>query len=471
MSEKKLLLTYSVLDAVYKNSSLRFLRGLQDATSSPANIGTISIPRDTCVPLLPTDPDPKMFSYAYKGEARVLLAKVVTPVSGSAANTTWTLLAPAAPPYGPWATLARDITLQDSLGNVIATNPYGVAQVGDWLYIVDYDAKKIYTVGVNELNGLPTGSTYALSQAPLDLSANLPADAKGQAIIALQNGSTSYLFALYITLNSSYVHSAGTLVRLTVNATTGAPSYNLKSTTGLNPQEIIPLIRDNTTNPTTYVVVPCVGGSQQGGGATNGALSMIQSLPAFIPVWPTTLTTNIVGDPSGTPGSYDIFNLAGTIRVGDSGIVYILTYDYDNNYTATDWQLYSTTIGNLLGQINTALSGANFISVDSGSGTPGYFWNILFENSDDLGSDRLWFFEGSALLVNPALAYTPAPQSDPANKFYPIGNAAGQIGGENVDWADLTIETVNQAAAGVSLKRSVQAQKAPAPKAEGEEEK
>jgi hypothetical protein len=460
MADNQLLVTYSVLNSVYKNGSLRFIRGVQDALSSTPTVGTIDNSRKTGVPLLSTDPDPKVFSFVGSdGGVRVLLSKVVSPVSGVAPFTTWTLL--GASPAGSWATLAKDIVLATPgvKNQVVATNSYGVAQVGNWLYIVDYDSQRIYPLGIDELNGLLPGTFHTLTQAPLDLSANLPADAKGQAIIALQNGGTNYLFALYINYSSSYVHSAGALVRLTVNAD-GTLTYGAQAAMGLNPQEIVPL---TLTNGTTYLVIPCVGGDQQAG-SSNGILSKIVRVPAFGTFTPTDLVT---GDASGT---YDLFNIAGPSRAGDGGVVYLLAHDYSAGYE-TDWMLYKTTVSGLLTQTGGTLSDAEFDESDFGTDAPGYFWNILYENGDTAENDRLWFFEGSALLVTPALAYAPAPQTGVTNRYFPTGTADDQIGGENVDWADLTIETVRQAAAGVSLKRSVQAQKAPAPKAEGEEEK
>jgi hypothetical protein len=469
---KQVLMTYSVLDGDYQNPSMRYLRGLQDALSSVPNIGTIDDPRDTNVPLLSTDPDPKMFSFVGSDDGvRVLLSKVVTPVSGTAPFTTWTLL--GASTSGTWTTLAKDIVLATpGLKNqAVATNSYGVAQIGRWLYIVDYDSQKIYTLGISELNGLADGTVHTLLRAPLDLSANLPADAKGQAIIALTKPATTdpvapavpYLFALYTnSADPLTTQEEGYLVRLTVDAATGALTYDTQCEVGKNPQEIVPL---TGTDKTTYLTIPCVGGIQQAGG-NNGTDSQIQKVSAFDELEPETLVI-------GTTGStYDIFAIAGPSRAGDDGVVYILTYDYDANY-ATNWRLYQTTVSILLSQASTPLNSLpiNFTAIDSGSAAPGYFWNILYENGSADTKDRLWFFRGSALLATPALAYAPAPQTGVTNRFFDVGDAANQIGGENVDWVDLTIETVNQAAAGVSLKRSVQAQKAPAPKAEGEEEK
>ncbi|MDR1095687.1 MAG: hypothetical protein LBL31_04805 [Spirochaetaceae bacterium] len=466
------LVTYSILDNVYANPSLNFLRGLRNASAAKPTVGTIENPRDTLVRMRPSDTDPKMFSYVYHAEVRMLLSKVVTPVSGTAPQTTWSLLGLPKPPYGAWAILAENIILQYPDGTAVATNAYGVAQVGNWLYIIDYDSQKIYILDVNELNGLPSGSAYTLTQAPYDLGpdtdADLPDTAKGQAIIAEQDGAGNpYLFALFIDANSTATqHDPGHLVRVKVNAATGALTYDIQCDTGLNPQEIVLLTKSNKT---VSVAVPSAGGAQQAG-ATNTTYSRIDTVPAFAASW--TPTTLVTGDPAGA-GTFDIFAIAAPDRVDSNGIVYVLTHDYNADYSGTDWILYSTTVAGLLSLVSVTLTQATqagiLTVVESGTDAPGYFWNLLFETGANADNDRLWFFRGTPLLVTPALAYAAPPQSGELNKFCDIGTDEGDIGGASVDWADLTVEASRQAALGKSLKHSVRASKPPAAATEEEE--
>jgi hypothetical protein len=469
MADKQVLLTYSVLDDSYSNGSIRYLRGLRDAAAWVPDVGTIDNPSDTGVALLPSDADPKLFSFVYKGEARMLLAKVKT-VPGSASSATWTLLAVPNPAFGGWNSLARDITLQDGKMPA-ATNPYGVAQVGNWLFIVDYDSQKIYILGVNELNGLADGSTYTLTQAPIDLgpgtTAGLSADAKGQAIIALSNGGNDYLYALYtVSYDPSTVQDPGILVRLTVDRATGALTYDTQTTVGANPQEIVPV---TPSGGGTQLLIPAIGGIQNAG-ATNGIDSNISAVPAFS-AWQKLAPVLVTGNakPGATP-AYDFHAIAAVLRPDDNGVIYMLTIDYAANWAGNDWAFYRTTVSNLLGLTGSPeIQNAGFTLVDSGNAPAGYFWSILFENGAVAANDRLWFFRGTPLLVTPALTYTAPPQAGAANAFYDFGENADQIGGQNVDWADLTIETLRQAAAGVSLKRSFRSV-IKAPKAAGEEE-
>jgi hypothetical protein len=487
MADKELLITYSVLDDVYKNGSLRYIRGLQDAAAAPApaNVGTIDNPREPGVPLQSTDPDPKMFSYAYKSGVRVLVSKVVTPVSGTAPYTTWSLYEAGA--KGFWAELARDIKLQlpKPVPNspVIATNAYGVAHLGDWLYIVDYDSQKIFTLGTNELNGLPRDSFYKLTQDALDLgpnsAANLPSTAKGQSIVVLQKTSSDpspiasgpYLFALYTNPTDAYAttYDPSILVRMKIGSG-GTPSYDAQcALTGVNSQEIVPVT--DATGVVT-LLIPSVGGPQQAGGS-NAKSSMIEKVVAFYNVEPEEAewlpTTAVTGAEEGT---YDIFAIATPDRTDPNGVVYILTYDYSTGYAGTDWRLYQTSVSGLLNLTGTPTLPAGFTDRDDGTGAPGYFWNILMETGDptNVNNDRLWFFQGSALLATLARAYVPSTTLNDANKLFPVGTADGQIGGSNVDWADLTIEAVRQALAGKSLKHSVRAAQPPAAAAAAEAE-
>jgi hypothetical protein len=473
MNDKQVLMTYSVLNNLYSNGSIRYVRGLQDAASGTPDVGTIDTPSDTGLPLRPTVADPKVFSYGYKGEARFLIAKVTTSAGTIPSTDTWTLVAVPDPAYGGWNTLAKDITLHYSVD--VATNPYGVAQIGDWLYIVDYDSQKIIRLGVNELNGFTDGSTISLKEAPYDLSVasqgGLSSDAKGQAIIALSDGGTNYLYALYTVSSDPSDHQdPGILVRLTVDAS-GAPAYDTKTQVGPNPQEIIPVTPSGSG---TQLLIPAIGGIQNPG-ATNGILSNIISVPAFAASpWPAAATVLVTGNAStGPTPAYDFHSIAAALRPDDNGFVYILTIDYAAGYKGTDWALYRTTVSHLLGLaaiVAPTIAQAGFTLVDSGNEPSGYFWSILFENGEIAANDRLWFFRGTPLLVTPALVYTAPPQTSVANKFFDFGNAKGQIGGDNVDWADLTIETLRQAAAGVSLKRGFRSV-IKAPKALEEEEK
>jgi hypothetical protein len=414
------------------------------------------------VPLKATEGDPKLFSYAYGQDPAVLIAKVTTTL-GQSSSRKYTLAAPDAGGGKAWKVLARDVVLQSG-GSNVATNPYGIAQVGSKLYIIDYDSQKIYLLGVNELNGLPEGP-YTLASTPFDLgpgtTANLPANAKGQAIIALKNSAgISCLYALYIvytpaTSSTPAVWGNSILVKMKTDQY-GTLSYDTKTSLGLNAQEMIP-VTDSTNR--FRLVIPCLGGVQQAG-TTNGTASMIQALDPFAVSHG--VTTLITGDLVGTTGYYDIKAVAASAR--SDGWVYILTGTYDTAYNQ-NWTLYRTTANNLLSATNQTISqsvsGSILTAVDSGTASPGYYWDIYYETGTAAAGDRLWFLKGSPIQINPAGDYS-------IKKFFDTGYGAGDIGGDNVDSAVLVAETMRQAALSVSLKRGLRG--APGP-VEKEEEK
>jgi hypothetical protein len=474
MNERKVLeLSYTSFDSQYTNGSLRYIRGFQDANSSanPVTVGTLDDPRSAGFPMRPEVADTKIFSFAYRGEVRFLVCKVG---SGSQAGK-WSLLMAPTPPLGAWAILARDIQLKDKSGNFVLANPYGAAQAGRTLYIPEYDSKKVWSIGVNELNGLEDNADYTLSADPLDLGipapgAALPANAQGQAIIALSpaTGSPS-VFVLFtvstVTSNPppQLTQDPGILARLTVGSN-GVLSYDTKVTVGRNPQELVP-VTDNSG--VTRILIPAIGGMQKAG-SSNGGDSNITSVPAF-GSWSSYAQIGapvlLKGDGGSTGGAtYDIHDLGASYRANNGdGFVYILTLIYAAGYAGTNWRLYRITVADLLSLSNTTISDAldaGLESKDSGMGTSGYFWQLLYETGSDDTKDRLYFFRGAALLVCPAKAYPATVATVPPNasyRYFNVGEKDGDIGGDVVDWADLSIETVNQIAAGHSLKRSVQA--------------
>jgi hypothetical protein len=471
MCDKKkkpqLLFSYTVEDGEYLNSSLKYIAGQQDAV--PGNVGTIGNPANSNAPIASALPDPVVFSYAYQNSVRELLVKIDSK-GGTPSSAVYTLLAPPNPPAEGWQVLANNITLADGSPpsppapvSPVANNPHGLAQVGDFLYLIDYEARKIYILGVNELNDLAAGSTHTLVNNPFDVGAAalLPPDAKGQAIIALAYGGGTYIFALYIDSDpagQSYGNSI--LVKLTVS-NDGTLAYKDKiEGLGLNAQSIHPV---TLSDGTTRLLIPAIGGMQQGG-YTNLSESVINSVEPF--ATPLAASVLLQGDnPTPSPATYDFRELAASFRADDNGNVFILTATFDAKYNQ-NWILYKAKAASLLKLANTSISAAvtsGVLSrVDSGQGDPGYFWDILYENGDGPANDRLWLVKGAPIYVTLADSYGTSAIA------FGTGTADGQIGGQVINAVDLTAETVAQAKAGVSLKRGL---RGTAPKIAEEEKK
>jgi hypothetical protein len=504
--EKELLLSFTVLNKDYQSPSLRFVRGLQDADSGTQDVGSIDNPRSSGVPMRPTVVDPKICSFIYNGEARFLMAKTVTPVSGhDGEDTTFSMIAAPTPPYGCWSVLAKDITLQypSRNGAPVATNPHGLAQTRGLLRIIDYDSTNIYTVGTDELNGLVDYSRFTLTEKPFDVSAAavaaeddpLPEGAKGQAIISIKDGDGQrYLFALY--LNSvvkskdDITYKDSILVRLKVSKD-GDITYDAQTYVGPNAVEIIPITTtveppeeetaDDDDDEKTYLLVPAIGGPRQGG-ATNGDASNVCRIEAFSDWHIDVPVVALKGEAS----LGDFLAIAASDRPKGCGIVYVLIGYFNSEfYNGFSWNLYQSTVDKIIAAdeltISDAIANDTLKPVD-GEGTIApkasnpygiYFWDILYETSEDAVSDskdRLHFFKGSALQITPAAAYPepapeaiqppsddPAPLVGPGYVLFPLGVRDGRMGGYNIDSADLTAETLRQYKAGVSLKRGAKA--------------
>jgi hypothetical protein len=462
----ELLMAYSVLNQSYQNGLVKQIKG--PAATDTDTISQIANPDETYVPLGPTESDPKLFSYAYGQDPAVLVARVTTTAGSQPSSCKWTLTAPDAGGGKAWKVLARDIVLKDGDGNDAATNPYGVAQVGNTLYIVDYDSQKIYLLGVNELNGLAPGD-HTLAAAPFDLgsseTAGLPANAKGQAIIALKDGSTTYLYALYTvaTLNpfpELPTYSDSILVRIKIGPY-GTLTYVDQVALALNAQELIPV----TYSGAVTLLIPSIGGPQKYDGTTNGKASMIQGVAPFA----ATLSASplITGDPAATPPTaWDIRAVAAGALDNYDSQVYILTGTMGADYNQ-NWTLYESPLGRfttLEGEtLSQALTAKLIVTRESGASSPGSYWDIYMETGSSFPGNRLWFLRGSPIYITGANSY------GATKKLFDFGYGAGDIGGDNVDSAVLVAETLRQAALGVSYKRGLRGAPAPVKPAEEEE--
>jgi hypothetical protein len=475
----KYLADFTVLDAGYQNGVHQIIIGTDAGTTGnftsindPVTTGINTVPDPNPDPPPPADPlskDPVVFSYTISGAPRVLMGKIITDLRTTPQvpdACLYSVITPPATPSAPWTpATAEDVVLQYPSGTPQARNPHGVADAGNFLYIIDYKSQLITILGKTELDGL-TQTAKVLNTAPFDVgaAAGLDDDAKGQAIIALSNGGTTYLFALYIINDADGDnYEPSVLVKLSVNASTGALTFVSKVALGLNSVEIIPVTVTTSTGDEIRLLIPEIGGYQSDEN-TNGALSTVLSVTPFASAALPPPATLLTGDPSTTPHTaYDIRAIAAPRPGSGTSTVYLLTASYAENYAGTNWTLYQTSISRLIGAggitLSAAIAAGILTVVDSDTstgGSKGYYWDILFENGtvDSSGTivnvDRLWFFRGSPILVTLISAYS---TSNAAN--FAAGTGPGTIGGQNINSVDLITETLSQAAAGVSLKRSM----------------
>jgi hypothetical protein len=472
------LLTYTVMkDDNYDNGKLMNVKGLEDAVpatgSQTANVGTVNNPIQSGITIDSSKRDPVVFSFEYINngtkELRMLLATIVTPTPGQAStDCLYSLLKMGT--NGDWTALATNVQLcYPTLSVNCANNPHGVAQIGNMLYIIDYDTQMIYFLDGDALTGATAGKLVLAAPFSLVSTLNDP-KARAQALIALNNS----LFALYISCEAdAETHYDGTLVRVTVSGQTTL-SVSAQTKVGMNPQMIIPI---HPTSGSPILLIPAIGGKQKNQGAGNYTVSNITKVPA-VGTWPSpapkilvsnapnTVPTPPVGAPPAISYTLDIQAIAAPVpapeeeELGDDGIVYILSGIYNGDeWTPKSYALWKTTVGDLNSLVpenNTSVWTAYDDGILSGAengNVPGYFWDIFYENKGGGLVGRLWFLRGSPIIVSPASDY------NAGGLVFNRGTNPGQIGGENVNSVDLTAEIARQVQAGVSLRRGLRAHK------------
>jgi hypothetical protein len=445
-------------------------------------------------------------------DLEILLAKIATNEPTEQYSTcAYTLLKPSNIDIEDWSRAkVEDIVLQYPSGTNVATNPHGLAQVGNKLYIVDYDSQKIVILGNGELKNIAKGAPYTLATPPYDLGPagedKLSPSARGQAIIALQNkAGASFLFALYLNYDMGALTDS-ILVRLTVGSN-GIPAFDAQVTVGINAQEIWPVARpvppEDTAAPNAatdpapedmnvLLLIPAIGGTQQAG-LTNGTNSKINAIPAFgswsgISEAKTIVTGDLQASPSTTYSgplpAKDIRVVVSSLRRDLSAPVYILAAGFTADYRGADYRIYKTTVEDiftLYASTNPAPAISSLVAPDVGpfavvkggqvysAAEPtlpyGIFYlALLFQSSENEDDERLYEFLGSALTVSSAKHYGARAIT------FGLGTDPGQIGGDTVNSAILLAETVRQALENRSLKQNATPVKVTIVSVSGEEE-
>jgi hypothetical protein len=347
-----------------------------------------------------------------------------------------------------------------------------MVDVGEKLGFIDYESRRIALVTEEALESAGDGDE--LTVETLDLSAYLPTNAHGQAIIAYGGK----VYALYISLDEDATPGSfgpSQLLRLNVNSN-GTLSYDgVKTNVGKNAQSIIPVVLINNGIEVVWLLIPAIGGRQLFTGATNGTDSNICVVEAEAASWPSDADIKVTGDPMPAPQPDDptpgptapnIIAVGAAMRGGSSKL-FILTQVYTSEGGA-EWELYGTTVGTFLSITNTltlsdAVTAHKLDLVDEGMVEANYstgavpvpysiyFWDLVYEQSyrNDENEDRLWIALGAPLLVTkPGRYSSPSKPNGPFVMYYCIG-------GGNVNSLDIPIETLHQARREVSLKRGM----------------
>ncbi|MDR2343521.1 MAG: hypothetical protein LBD86_03210 [Spirochaetaceae bacterium] len=506
LRKRRLLISYFGYDRNYKNGMLRTVNGRQDAKAWKRRLGTIGRSKNAFLPMRAEDGNHKNFAFVYRNDVYALFVSVTTAAvpNGGGLKTVKTRLTLCSVPKKSSrnsVVLARDITLMiknpdpDADTDIeVKMNPSALAQKNGILYLIDYDTKLIYRIEANELNGLTDGEEHTLTLDPVDLGAIAPGIgqyARGTAIGAATSppgpdntDGVDYLFALYNNPENGDPYEGyddSVLVRLVIDED-GGLDYDAEVTMGKNTPGFS-IMTPDTRVP--YIVAVSIGGKITGG-STNGAASKIMSVPAFGD-WSGGATTLLTGVLDGKENKfYDMFDMACSPFVDSNGYVEIVTGYYDTDqFTGLKWRFFKTTIGMLLNAQNIDLEGAieSGILTELEAGetlTPAlaqdessygvYFLASLFEAGDTSAESRVWRFRGTELLVTLADKYgSPGKPGNPY-RLFKLGYGAWDVGGENVQSAEMIIELIRQVTEGVAYKRGATAIQVPMQAAEEEEE-
>jgi hypothetical protein len=482
MAELKQLLSYTVGDEEYQNYSLKTIIGemfdtpdaLEKLKRTPVDSG-IPFPAEQTLAQnaggegksdpppasVPLSQDHSFCSYNYGSDVRGFKISVVTNTDNPGSmsyDTTVSLLALPRSAGSFWSTLARNITVLASDGGYALTNPRGLAGLSGRLYLANFDDKRIYTIGKNELNGLPDGSSYNLKTPAFDLKseAGLLGDYKGQALFPVNEGGQKYLNALLIKPNFVQEdYDPSVLVRLAVNDE-GVLSYKDQTFVAPNAQGLA-LARDRAG---VTRLLACAIGGWQIADATNGINSCVSSVPA-LGSWPSDAYVHLTGDTwaaGSTPVVFDIRSVDIAYRGRPDDIVVIFTGIYHGvEYTNFSYAVFVTTAGELLAMnglsISEAAASGKLRYAFGVTNAPGAdLWDICIAMGGTPDEDVLWLRGGEEIH---AMLVKGLGKPDARDIVYGSGLGPCKIGGWRVNSIDVTSETQRQALAGLGKKRTL----------------
>jgi hypothetical protein len=458
---------FTAFDQIYENGQFRFFQG---GTGSPKNV---QAPKDAVTSVIGAAGDSEVYSYMGTDGPRALVCNVTTS-GGKSTGKYFVCKADLSGTDVSWSLIAggtTGITLvvnsgSPSVSTPVAGNPSGVVQVGTNLYINDYDTTNVYTVAIAALEASTTGADVSVTSYPipggmLPTDDDDPDDVKvhGVSLIALTgNNGTSPVTRLFALYNGAFEDGShmpnpyvnGTVVRLAISGATVVAEQSV--TVGKNTQSLTPVYDDTGA---VNLLVPAIGGYQYGGN-TNGSDSTLQRVSSTFGLI-MAVSTVFIGDgapggvtPVTTTGNYDIKS----VGASDSAIVWLLLVTNDSNYRSW-WRLFKTTVTKILAigatgkSLTDAITDRDLIPVDSGFGSPGYYWELLCESSiTDPG--RLWFVMGTPIRISAMDNYDDKVLFDEGSLYAKVTGSPFPAS-VNVNSADLIGEMIYQYNLGNSI--------------------
>lgn len=355
--------------------------------------------------------DPRVLGFKHNGADRALVASyryspTVSAVFGIYNPATWTLL------------------VEKTSTEWGFSNPYGLVVVGDSLYVQDYDSNKITKVDLSSSGSYAASTFYTVSPAS-------GYTAHGNGMDYYNDGSNSYLIAVYSQVDSSYNYTNSLLVKVLVAGTPTAASVSLNA---------------NVMSVTVFgdtALVCSSGGSQIAGG--NGANSKLQVVDVNASTPSVTQTITAMTSPSSFGDFVDVAIMEETTDA------YVLLANYDSSWSNYTYRIIKTTAGDLSG----GSFGTGYSTV-TGTTSAAATWLLAPD------SDVLWFVSANIVNLIDTSVDIDASGAITAVANNTNGSASGSIGLGNsavngyLNTASVVIEKTTAAlkAAGVSVVRT-----------------
>jgi hypothetical protein len=447
-----LLMAFSVLNNSYYNGQLMKIEGTQPGT--PAQVNN---PVDTGVSLDPNlDRDPLIYAYMDGSDPHVLVVNYRSAQSIG--------LYTVYDPSNNWAAVGTAGKRLQYNGDDVAINPRGVARVGGFLFIIDYDTTNVYQVSIVDLKG---NAAIINPVAVLDLAAEgLPNAGLSHGVTLLGIGND--LFGLYMaatnpwgTNPNSADYKASSVVKMTYDPSLLELTYVNAVEVGKNAFDLVPYTKNSVTN----LFVPCIGTIQQYG-YTNADWSRLDAVNIAGNMSVKTLLTGDGTAPNwpnvANATYYDIRDFA----VNEAGKAFLLLGTY-SQYYATYWKLFQADADILLAlaspqTLSTFFTGVTPKDHNTGNtGDNGYYWSTMFENAAQAADSRFWFIKGYASVSDTAIKITDQNYGSPKNILMSDLSGNPQVRLPNIDSASLIAEMTYQASKNVAKSFAMRGYQAP----------
>lgn len=327
--------------------------------------------------------DPRLNSFVNNaGTAKVSLCNRNGSPGTVGAGTHWILNAPVASP------------LPSPEGNLsIIANPYATVPFGDLLYICEFDSASIQAADMTDNYKIVSfdGEPAYTFERPGYVNCGVDLELVNEGTAAAPHYVFYALYSSGQTFGGPWTYS--TVVRLEVDEE-GDPRGMLLDTAQAEVGRNATSMTQVQYTPTggslkTFLLISAIGGVQNAGSGNgvNSVISVVETGESMYKV-----ADPVVGTYADGGISLDFKAITATPTDANDAFVYIMAASYNTSW-ATNWTVRETSasviiekaieIKNSLGTPNPVppINIGGFTRITYGTGTPGYFWTVVFSPS------------------------------------------------------------------------------------------